>query len=69
MPHDKIDRRSFLGAALAPTIVPTILPAAPASVPAGYKSPAGNDIPFRRTELFTTGAVRTFAGAQLNQIA
>ncbi|HYM11192.1 MAG TPA: hypothetical protein VEU62_10685, partial [Bryobacterales bacterium] len=57
--HNQIDRRSFLGASL----VTSILPARAAAVPAGYKSPAGHDIPFSRAELFSSGSVRSFTGA------
>ena len=62
--QDKLNRRSFLGAT---ALVPTILPAA--APPVSYKSGAGNEIPFRREELFGGGKVRTFTGPQLAQIA
>ncbi len=62
--HDKLNRRTFLGAT---ALVPTILPAA--APPVTYKSPAGNDIPFRRADLYAGGPVRTFTGQQLAQIA
>ncbi len=61
----EINRRSFIGSAL----VPTILPAVPTSPPVTYKSPADNEIPFRRADLFSAGPVRAFTGAQLTQIA
>jgi len=64
--NSKINRRRFLGTT---ALVPTILPAAPAAAPAGYLSPAGNQIPYRRADLFAYGPVRSFTGAQLNQIA
>jgi uncharacterized protein (DUF608 family) len=59
-----MNRRRFLETS---AFVTTILPA---GAPEGrYKSPAGNDIPFRREELFAAGPVRNFAGPQLSQIA
>ncbi len=66
MSSDKLKRRTFLGAS---ALVTTILPAQPHPAPVSYKSPAGNDIPFRRADLFATGPVRTFTGPQLAQIA
>jgi uncharacterized protein (DUF608 family) len=65
-PDPKLNRRTFLGAG---ALAPAILPAQARPAPASYKSSAGNDIPFRRSELFAGGPVRTFTGPQLAQIA
>ena len=66
MPDDDLmNRRTFLAAT---SLVPTILPAQPAAPQVRYQSPSGNTIPFERSELFRTGEVRTFTGAQLSEV-